>query len=152
TGTHVPFIVHSRATRPAPSRTPSSTGRGTRMRMRWRSLGGLIALLGALIVWTPPAHAAGSSGNLIVNGDAEAGGYCTAAAPAAPTVPGWPPQAGGPDVMCHTAGSFGLPGDGKTPGRAFFGPGNFGDGSMAQTVDVTSAATAVDGGGVSYNL
>ncbi|TVZ76057.1 alkaline phosphatase family protein [Streptomyces sp. BK340] len=122
------------------------------MRLRWRSLGGLLALLGALIVSTPPAHAAGSSGNLIVNGDAEAGGHCTDDWSAATTVPGWTTQAGGPDVMCHTAGSFGLPGDGKAPGKAFFGPGNFGDGSMSQTVDVSSAATAVDGGGVSYNL
>ncbi|WP_159050349.1 alkaline phosphatase family protein [Streptomyces cellostaticus] len=120
--------------------------------MRWRSLGGLLALLGALIVCAQPAHAAGSSGNLIVNGDAEAGGHCTDDWAAATTVPGWTTQAGGVDVMCHTAGSFGLPGDGSSPGKAFFGPGNFGDGSMAQTVDVSSAATAIDGGGVHYNL
>ncbi|MGW2746502.1 alkaline phosphatase family protein [Streptomyces sp. NPDC001450] len=122
------------------------------MRLRWRSLGGLLALLGALIVSAPAAHAAGGSGNLIVNGDAEGGGYCTDDWSAATTVPGWTTEAGGPDVMCHTAGSFGLPSDGKSPGKAFFGPGNFGDGSMSQTVDVSSAATAVDGGGVSYNL
>lgn len=67
-------------------------------------------------------------------------------------MPGWTAQAGGVNVMCHTAGSFGLPSDGNAPGKAFFGPGNFGDGSMSQTVDVSSAAAAVDGGGVSYNL
>lgn len=123
------------------------------MRLRWRSFGGLLALLGALIAAAPAtAQAAGGSGNLIVNGDAETGGYCTNDWGAATTVPGWTTQAGGVDVMCHTAGSFGLPGDGKTPGKAFFGPGNFGDGSMSQTVDVSSAAAAVDGGGVTYNL
>ncbi|MEV6012223.1 alkaline phosphatase family protein [Streptomyces sp. NPDC051976] len=123
------------------------------MRLRWRSFGGLIALLGALVAAAPAtAQAAGSSGNLIVNGDAETGGYCTNDWGAATTVPGWTTQAGGVDVMCHTAGSFGLPSDGKTPGKAFFGPGNFGDGSMSQTVDVSSAAAAVDGGGVTYNL
>ncbi|GAA2244589.1 hypothetical protein GCM10010430_28010 [Kitasatospora cystarginea] len=126
------------------------------MRLRSSFLGGLLAalpLLGALVVAAPvPAHAAGSSGNLIVNGDAEAGGYCTNDWSAATTVPGWTVQAGGVNVMCYTAGSFGQPNDGNTPGKAFFGPGNFGDGSMAQTVDVSSAATAIDGGGVHYNL
>lgn len=123
------------------------------MRLRWRSLGGLLALLGALIVSAPaPAQAAASSGNLIVNGDAETGGYCTNDWGAATTVPGWTTEAGGLDAMCYTAGSFGLPSDAKTPGKAFFGPGNFGDGAMTQTVDVSSAAAAIDGGGVSYNL
>ncbi|MGW1810979.1 alkaline phosphatase family protein [Streptomyces sp. NPDC002078] len=123
------------------------------MRLRWRSLGGLLALLGALIVAAPaPAGAAGSSGNLIVNGDAESGGSCTSDWAAATTVPGWTTEAGGPDVMCHSVASFGLPSDGQTPGKAFFGPGNFGDGAMTQTVDVSSAASAVDGGGVHYNL
>ncbi|WP_438296148.1 alkaline phosphatase family protein [Streptomyces sp. HUAS TT7] len=120
--------------------------------MRRRLLSWGLALLGLLIFSPPPAHAAGSSGNLIVNGDAEAGGYCTDDWAAATTVPDWTAQAGGVNVMCHTAGSFGLPSDGNAPGKAFFGPGNFGDGSMSQTVDVSSAAAAVDGGGVSYNL
>ncbi|WP_406510434.1 alkaline phosphatase family protein [Streptomyces sp. NBC_00212] len=120
--------------------------------MRRRLLSWGLALLSLLIFSPPPAHAAGGSGNLIVNGDAEAGGYCTDDWAAATTVPGWTAQAGGVNVMCHTAGSFGLPSDGNAPGKAFFGPGNFGDGSMSQTVDVSSAAAAVDGGGVSYNL
>lgn len=124
------------------------------MRLRWSAVGGLLALLGALLVCAPaPAHAAAAaSGNLIVNGDAEGGGYCTGDWAAATTVPGWTTQAGGVDVMCYSAGSFGLPADGRTPGRGFFAPGNFGDGSMAQTEDVSSAAAAIDGGGVSYDL
>ncbi|WP_147267341.1 alkaline phosphatase family protein [Streptomyces sp. SDr-06] len=120
--------------------------------MRRRLFSWVLALLSLLIFSPPPAHAAAGSGNLIVNGDAEAGGYCTEDWAAATTVPGWTTQAGGVNVMCHTAGSFGLPSDGHAPGKAFFGPGNFGDGSMSQTVDVSSATAAVDGGGVSYNL
>jgi hypothetical protein len=123
------------------------------MRLRRSALGGLIALLGTLIVATPaPAQAAGSSGNLIVNGDAEAGGFCTNDWSAATTVPGWTVESGGINVMCHSVGSFGLPSDGNSPGSAFFAPGNFGDGAMSQTVDVSSAASAIDGGGVHYNL
>lgn len=123
------------------------------MRLRWGTFGGLLTLLGALVVCVPgPAQAAGSSGNLIVDGDAETGGHCTGDWAAAGTVPGWTVEAGGLDVMCYSAGSFGLPSDGRTPGKAFFGPGNFGDGAMTQTVDVSSAAAAVDGGGVGYDL
>ncbi|MER5638925.1 alkaline phosphatase family protein [Kitasatospora sp. NPDC002227] len=124
------------------------------MRLRRSSFGGLIAalpLLGALVV-AAPAQATAGSGNLIVNGDAETGGYCTNDWSAASTVPGWTVEAGGIDVMCQSVGSFGLPSDGNTPGRAFFAPGNFGDGAMTQTVNVSSAAAAIDGGGVSYNL
>ncbi|MBF9070727.1 alkaline phosphatase family protein [Streptacidiphilus fuscans] len=127
------------------------------MRMRRSALGGLLALLGTLIVATPaPAQAAGSaagsSGNLIVNGDAEAGGFCSNDWSAATTVPGWTVQSGGINVMCQSVGSFGYPSDGNTPGKAFFAPGNFGDGSMSQNVDVSSAATAIDRGGVHYDL
>ncbi|MFJ7243092.1 alkaline phosphatase family protein [Kitasatospora sp. NPDC098652] len=126
------------------------------MRLRWSPFGGLLAtlpLVGALVVGAPAdARAASGSGNLIVNGDAEAGGYCTNDWSAATTVPGWTVQTGGIDVMCSTVGSFGLPNDGQTAGKAFFAPGNFGDGSMSQTVDVSSAAGAIDGGGVHYNL
>ncbi|OIK29435.1 alkaline phosphatase family protein [Streptomyces malaysiense] len=121
--------------------------------MRRSALGGMFALLGTLIVATPaPARAAVSSGNLIVNGDAEAGGFCTGDWSAATTVPGWTVQSGGINVMCRSVASFGYPSDGNTPGKAFFAPGNFGDGSMSQTVDVSSAASAIDGGGVHYDL
>ena len=85
------------------------------MHLRRRLLSWGLALLGLLIFSPPPAHAAGASGNLIVNGDAEAGGYCTDDWAAATTVPGWTAQAGRVNVMCHTAGSFGLPSDGNAP-------------------------------------
>ncbi|MDH6124847.1 alkaline phosphatase family protein [Kitasatospora sp. GP82] len=119
------------------------------MRRLWRALGGALLLLSALVGVTP-ANAATTSGNLIVNGDAEAG-YCTTDWTAASTMPGWTVLSGSPDVVCYSAGSFGHPAA-PAPGTAFFAPGNQGDGAMEQTVDVSSAATAIDGGGVGYNL
>jgi hypothetical protein len=91
-----------------------------------------------------------SSGNLIVNGDAEAG-YCTTDWHAATTIPGWTINSGSPDVICYSAGSFSLPA-GPASGTAFLAPGDQGDGSIAQTVDVSSAAPAIDGGGVTFDL
>jgi hypothetical protein len=120
------------------------------MRLLWRALGGVLTLLSALLVVATPANAATTSGNLIVNGDAEAG-YCTTDWTAATTMPGWTVLSGSPDVVCYSAGSFSYPSS-PAPGKAFFAPGNQGDGAMEQTVDVSSAATAIDGGGVTYNL
>lgn len=37
-------------------------------------------------------------------------------------------------------------------GNQFFGGGNVADSSMSQTVDLSGAAEAIDGGGISYNL
>ncbi|WP_344438484.1 alkaline phosphatase family protein [Kitasatospora nipponensis] len=119
------------------------------MRRLWRALGGVFALLGALLA-VMPASAATTSGNLIVNGGAEAG-YCTTDWTAATTLPGWSVVSGSPDVICYSAGSFGHPAS-PAPGTAFFAPGNQGDGAIQQSVDVSSAATAIDGGGIGYNL
>lgn len=120
------------------------------MRLHWRALGSVFALLCALLTAVPIANAASTSGNLIVNGDAEAG-YCTTDWTAATTMPGWTIQSGSPDVVCYSAGSFAHPAT-PAPGKAFFAPGNQGDGSLSQTEDVSSAAGAIDGAGVSYNL
>jgi len=54
-----------------------------------------------------------------------------------------------PDLS--SAGTFGYPAGGSAD-PAFFAPGNQGDGSIEQTVNVSSAATAIDAGGVGYNL
>jgi hypothetical protein len=110
---------------------------------------GTLALLVAVLVCAPTALAATTSGNLIVDGDANAG-YCTSDWTAATTVPGWQVVSGSPDIMCSSVGSFGYPSG--TPDSAFYAPGNQGDGSIEQTVNVASAASAIDAGGVSYNL
>ena len=120
------------------------------IRTFWRVLGSVLALIGALLVAAPAATAATTSGNLIVNGNAEAG-YCTKDWTAATTIPGWTVLSGSPDVICYTAGSFSYPSS-PAPGTAFFAPGDQGDGAMQQTVNVSSAATAIDGGAVTYNL
>ncbi|MGF1429528.1 alkaline phosphatase family protein [Kitasatospora sp. LaBMicrA B282] len=119
------------------------------MRRVWRALLAVVALLGGLLA-VQPASAATSSGNLIVNGDAEAG-YCTKDWTAATTMPGWSVLSGSPNVMCYAVGSIGHPAS-PAPGNAFFAPGSQGDGAMVQTVNVSSAASAIDAGGVSYDL
>jgi hypothetical protein len=89
-----------------------------------------------------------TTGNLIVDGSANAG-YCTTDWNAATTMPGWAVNASSPDVICSSAGTFTWPG--TAPG-AFFAPGNQGDGNMTQTIDVSAASSAINAGGVTYNL
>ncbi|MFC1437592.1 alkaline phosphatase family protein [Streptacidiphilus sp. N1-10] len=121
------------------------------MRKLWRAFGAALLMACALLGAQPNAQAATtSSGNLIVDGDAESG-YCTTDWNAATTVPGWQIVSGSPGVVCYSTGSYSLPA-GAVPGTAFFSPGNEGDGSMTQSVDVSSASAAIDGGGVGYNL
>lgn len=79
------------------------------------------------------------------------GGYCTTDWTAATTLPGWSVESGSPDVVCSSAGSFGYP-SGVTPDAAFYAPGDQGDGTVEQTVDMSSAGTAIDAGTVTYNL
>jgi hypothetical protein len=111
---------------------------------------GILFVGTAIVLAGTPAYAATGSGNLIVGGDAEAG-YCTTDWHAATTVPGWTIAGGSPDVICYSAGAFGHPAD-PAPGKAFLAPGDQGDATMSQTVDVSSAAQAIDGGGVTYDL
>ncbi len=119
------------------------------MRRFWIAAGGVAVLIAAMLVNAPAASAA-TSGNLIVGGDAEAG-HCTTDWTAATTMPGWTTVSGSPDIICYSVGTFTKPAS-PAPGTAFLAPGNQGDGSMTQTVNVTSAATAIDGGSVTYNL
>ena len=121
------------------------------MRKLWRAFGAVLLLMCALLGAQPNAQASTtSSGNLIVDGNAESG-YCTTDWNAATTVPGWQIVSGSPGVVCYSTGSYSLPA-GTVPGTAFFSPGNEGDGSMTQSVDVSSASAAIDGGGIGYNL
>ena len=119
------------------------------MKRSWSAMIGTLALLGAALVCAPTAVAATTGGNLILNGDATAG-RCTTDWTAATTLPGWSIDSGSPDLICSSAGSFGYPAG--TADAAFYAPGNQGDGSVEQTVSVASAASAIDGGSVDYNL
>ncbi|WP_441249827.1 ricin-type beta-trefoil lectin domain protein [Kitasatospora sp. McL0602] len=109
--------------------------------------------------WTLPTATGGSgggsgSGNLIVDPGGEAAS-CTMNGADGMTVPGWTIAKGEPNVICY-ANTTGYPTT-STPGSptragAFFSGGGTGDSRLTQTADVSSAATAVDAGGVSYNL
>jgi hypothetical protein len=98
---------------------------------------------------TTPAFAAGS-GNLLVNGDGEAG-TCTTDWSAVNTVPGWTVTQGNPSTVCYSISSFSTPGNASS-GNAFIADGPYGDSALRQNVDVSSAAGAIDGGNITFNL
>jgi hypothetical protein len=123
------------------------------MRTFWTALCCAAGMIAAMVVMAPDTTAApnaGASGNLIVNGDAEAG-YCTTDWHAATTVPGWTITANSPNIMCDTAARFTHPAS-PTPGKAFFAPGDQGDATMTQKTTVASAAAAIDTGTVRFDL
>ncbi|MGF1426132.1 alkaline phosphatase family protein [Kitasatospora sp. LaBMicrA B282] len=90
------------------------------------------------------------SGNLIVDGDAEAG-MCTTDARTSTTVPGWTVDSGDPQVQCYGNAGFGRPAA-PAPGQAFFTPTKEGSVLMEQTANVAAAQSAIDGGGVQFTL
>ncbi|PRC91401.1 alkaline phosphatase family protein [Solimicrobium silvestre] len=91
-----------------------------------------------------------TSQNLVVNGNAEAGA-CTNDWSAVTTVPGWNVISGNPSIACYSIASFSTP-NSAANGNAFFADGPYGDSSMSQTVNLASAASAIDGGSVTFNL
>jgi hypothetical protein len=93
---------------------------------------------------------AANSGNLIVDGDGESG-TCTTDWSAVNTVPGWTVTQGSPSIVCYSIGSFNAP-TGGAGGNAFIADGPYGDSALRQNINVSSAATTIDGGAVTYNL
>jgi hypothetical protein len=94
-----------------------------------------------------------SGSNLIVNGDAEFADASTSGYDGV-TIPGWQ-VTGVPTIVGYTVGN-GFP-TAQTPGPAnrgnqFFAGGPVGTSTLTQTVDVSAAASAIDGGGVGYTL
>ena len=95
-----------------------------------------------------------TTGNLLVNGDAESH-RCTDDWTAQSPVPGWTVVRGAATVLCYSAFAYAqetpaLP-PGGSPGQALFAaPGA--DTAIEQTVDVGNAAEAIDRGGVRYTL
>jgi hypothetical protein len=129
---------------------------------RWGTAAGAAAAL--LLAAAPGATAAGAvpsgpargaapgngsqwSGNLIADGNADAG-YCTRDWNAATTIPGWTVRTGSPNVMCYTAGHFSHPAGATGPG--FFSSGPYGDSAMTQTARLAPWAAA--GASLSYRL
>ena len=91
-----------------------------------------------------------SSVNLIINGDAEVAN-CTSDWKAVTTVPGWRVTKGNPSVVCYTSAVFLTP-NAASNGKAFLADGPNGDSTMFQSVDLSSASTAIDAGLVKFNL
>jgi hypothetical protein len=110
----------------------------------------LVGLLSGLAAAAPAEAAA--SGNLIVNGNAETG-LCTTTGLDTMTIPGWQITSGGPDSVCY--GASGYPTDSEGPSdaaNAFFAGGSKGNASMQQLVNVSSGASAINAGGVTFDL
>lgn len=115
-----------------------------------------LALLSGVLSVTAarPAHAATTSGNLLVDAGAESAAQCSSDGLDDMTMPGWTIVSGDANAVCY--GASGYP-DANTPGsptrgKQFFAGGATGNSDLAQTVDVSSAASAIDAGGVPFNL
>ena len=132
---------------------------------RTMAAGSATALLAVLALGSAaaPVHAAAAhasaatvtSGNLLVDPGAEDAAICSQTGLDGMTVPGWTVTSGEPNVVCYGApGGYpntSTPGS-PTRGKGFFDGGATGNSGLAQTVDVSSAASAIDGGGVGYDL
>ncbi|GAA1989033.1 hypothetical protein GCM10009738_81440 [Kitasatospora viridis] len=103
------------------------------------------ALLGA----PQSAGAATQSANLLLNGSAETS-QCSPGGWEETTVPGWQLTSGDPVINCYnsTNGANTTTPGSPTKGKAYFQGGSRGSSEMTQTTDVSSAASAIDAGGV----
>ncbi|GAA2152034.1 hypothetical protein GCM10009760_48130 [Kitasatospora kazusensis] len=110
----------------------------------------LAALVGSATAVAPqPAAAATQSTNLLLNADAETS-QCSPGGWEETTVPGWQLVSGDPVINCYgvpTGAATTTPGS-PTKGGAYFQGGSRGSSEMTQTTDVSSAASAIDAGGV----
>jgi hypothetical protein len=100
----------------------------------------------------PPASAS-TSGNLLLNGGAETS-QCSMGGWEETTVPGWQLTAGDPVINCYgvpTGAATSTPGS-PTKGSAYFQGGSRGSSEMTQVSNVSSAASAIDAGGVHATL
>ncbi len=126
---------------------------GSRLRRRLARTAALLPLLAALPVLAVPSASAATSANLLLNGSAETS-QCSPGGWEETTVPGWQITSADPVIDCYgmpsgpTTTSPGSP----TRGTAYFQGGSRGSSAMTQTVDVTTAASAIDAGSVSATL
>ncbi|MDH6115312.1 hypothetical protein P3T36_006722 [Kitasatospora sp. MAP12-15] len=117
----------------------------------WTSRAVAAVLLGAALT-TPaafPAAAATTSANLLLNGGAETS-QCSPGGWEETTLAGWQITSGDPVINCYNAtngASTTTPGS-PTKATAYFQGGSRGSSEMTQTTDVSSAAAAIDAGGV----
>ncbi|NUR29940.1 MAG: hypothetical protein HOV83_29500 [Catenulispora sp.] len=120
------------------------------------SAAALLVLTGVAAATARPAHAStATSANLLVDAGSEDAAQCSSNGLDGMTMPGWTIVSGEPNAVCYGAAG-GYP-DANTPGSAnrgkqFFTGGATGSSDLSQTVDVSAAATAIDAGGVPFNL
>lgn len=121
-----------------------------------RSLLAGLAVLGIAssgLVLSSQVASATTSSNLLLNGSAETS-TCSPGGWEETTLPGWQITSADPVIDCYgmpngpTTSTPGSP----TRGIAYFQGGSRGSSQMTQTVDVSSAAAAIDGGTVSSTL
>jgi uncharacterized protein (TIGR03437 family) len=114
--------------------------------------GGRIACATVLLIAAQTMHAQGILGsNLIVNGNAEAGSAGTATTPVA-SIPGWT-RTGNANVLTYNLTGYILLSDPAPPDHGFqyfTGPLAGGSSTLTQTIDVSSAASAISGGNIKY--
>lgn len=116
----------------------------------------IAALAGAASVTAAlPARAATTSANLLVDAGAESVAQCSSDGLDGMTVPGWTITSGEPNAVCYgAAGGYptsSTPGS-PTRGKQFFDGGATGNSGLSQTIDVSSAASSIDAGGVPFTL
>ncbi|RMI34945.1 alkaline phosphatase family protein [Nocardia stercoris] len=117
------------------------------------SAAALIALGGTAV--TPAlGHAATTSPNLVVDGDAESVVQCSPKGLDGMTLPGWNIGNGEPNAVCY--GQSGWPSSSSpgpsNRGQKFFTGGGTGNSELDQTIDISAAGAAIDQGGISYDL
>jgi hypothetical protein len=115
-----------------------------------RALAAATFLSAAALCMAAPARAAAESGNLIAGGDAEAGA-CTNDWQAVTTIPSWTVVQGNPSILCYGIAQIDTPPKSQV-GNALLANGPYGDATLAQTIDVSAAATAIDQGSVTFRL
>jgi len=109
-----------------------------------------LCLTGMAMLAVAGLSQAANSGNLIVNGDGETG-LCATDWKAVKTVPGWQVLLGNPSLVCYSVASFSKPSS-PAAGNAFIADGPYGDSALMQSINVSSAAAAIDTGAVTYSL
>ncbi|GAA2813104.1 hypothetical protein GCM10010441_42270 [Kitasatospora paracochleata] len=95
-----------------------------------------------------------TSANLLQDPGAEDVAQCSKYGKDGMTVPGWTITSGEPNAVCYGAPDYPDASSPGSPNRGdqFFAGGGTGDSGQSQTVDVSAAHTAIDQGGVPFNL
>lgn len=119
-----------------------------RRRAIYRSTSLALALLAVFSI--PLIAAPYSNANLIVGGNGE-DGACSDDVDVVTTVPGWSVIKGSPKILCYSAGNYDVPHKGKQ-GKAFLAGGPYGDSTLAQSIDISSAHKTIDAGNVRFTF